>query len=99
MKDIKVEVQYRQLVTYMIDFIVLLDDPKVLWLIESGFINAKDMAADGWDKGVARLVESDSECGYWEFVYVSIASNIDDHFRGDPRFQNDRPDNRYIINH
>jgi len=90
MKDIKVELQYRQLVTYMIDFIVLLDDPKVLWLIESGFINAKDCADESrggdWDG-----------CGYWEFVYVSIASNIDDYYRGDPRFQNDRPDNGYLI--
>jgi|19_taG_2_1085344.scaffolds.fasta_scaffold17401_3 hypothetical protein len=89
MKDIKVEVQYRQLVTYMIDFIVLLDDPKVLWLIESGFINAKDCADESrggdWDG-----------CGYWEFVYVSIASNIDDYFPDDPRFK-PSPDRGYLI--
>lgn len=90
MSNYKIETQFRKLVTDMIDYIVLMDEPEVMWLVESGFINAKDCADESrggdWDG-----------CGYWEFVYYSIASNISDHYPNDARFA-DTPDKSRLIN-
>tara|TARA_R110002050_G_scaffold23920_1_gene63803 strand:- start:144 stop:506 length:363 start_codon:yes stop_codon:yes gene_type:complete len=60
------EARYRDLVTAEIDAIVSAG-PEYLWLITSGFKNADDCCPDGWNHG-----------GYWEFVYTSIASNLED---------------------
>jgi hypothetical protein len=63
------EEEYKALAIDLIDQAV---ENKLYWLAESGFTNAKDcnpqQDLDGWNGG-----------GYWEFVYTSIASNIDSH--------------------
>ena len=61
------EQEYKALAIDLIDQAV---ENKLYWLAESGFTNAKDcnpqQDLDGWNGG-----------GYWEFVYTSIASNIE----------------------
>ena len=80
------EDQYRDLVVEMIDFIVgrsiESDDLLLLRLIPAAFASV-DVWPNGdfWDNG------------YWERVYVSLASTIDEKYGADLRFKN-RPDNR-----
>ena len=63
------EQKYKALAIDLIDLAV---KHKLYWLAESGFRNATDCSypddPNGWNGG-----------GYWEFVYTSIASNIDSH--------------------
>ena len=61
------EQKYKALAIELVDLAV---KHKMYWLAESGFRNATDCSTepDGWNSG-----------GYWEFVYTSIASNIDSH--------------------
>ena len=59
------EEEYKALAIELVDLAV---KHKMYWLAESGFRNATDCSTEphGWNDG-----------GYWEFVYTSIASNID----------------------
>jgi len=61
------EQKYKALAIELVDLAV---KHKMYWLAESGFRNATDCSTEphGWNDG-----------GYWEFVYISIASNIDSH--------------------
>jgi hypothetical protein len=54
---------YRKLALELIDLVV---ESKNYWLATSGFENADHCIND-----------LDDDRGYWELVYVSIASNID----------------------
>jgi len=54
---------YRHLALNLIDLAV---EFKLYWLVISGFANAEHCIND-----------LDDDRGYWELVYVSIASNID----------------------
>jgi hypothetical protein len=71
------EAYYRGLALAEIDALISAG-PDYLWLVTSGFENADDCCPDGqggpdgWNRG-----------GYWEFVYTSIASNIDAHIGRD----------------
>ena len=57
------ETNYRKLALELIDLVV---ESKSYWLATSGFENADHCIND-----------LDDDRGYWELVYVSIASNID----------------------
>ena len=57
------ETNYRKLALNLIDLVV---ESKNYWLVTSGFDNADHCIND-----------LDDDRGYWELVYVSIASNID----------------------
>ena len=57
------ETNYRKLALELIDLVV---ESKNYWLATSGFENADHCIND-----------LDDDRGYWELVYVSIASNID----------------------
>ena len=60
------ENDYRLLALELVDLAV---QSKVYWLVTSGFENADHLILMGEASKLDR--------GYWELVYVSIASNID----------------------